>query len=111
MLRRFLSPSLSLALAATALLGPCAECKPRPAPEHSCHQQPAPQKQCPDRNEILRNYPLTERVVVVPVLPVVPLALPAPPVAIERRGWPTESLTPLADGPPDLFLRNAAILV
>jgi hypothetical protein len=111
MLRKLPILPLSLALAATLLLGPCSECKPRPAPEHSCHQQPAPQKQCPDRNEILRNYPLTERVVVVPALPVVPLALPAPPVAAEHPGWRAENLTPLADGPPDLFLRNAAILV
>lgn len=111
MLRKLLTLPLSLALAATALLGPCAECKPVPAPEHSCHPQPAPEKQCPDRNEILRNYPLTGRVVVVVALPVAPLELPPAPLAEERPGWRIENLTPLADGPPDLFLRNAAILV
>ncbi len=112
MLRKILTLPLSLAMAATVLLGPCSECKPRPVSKHSCsHSQPAPQKQCPDRNEILRNYPLTERVVVVVALPVMPFEPPVLPVAAEQPGCRVENITPLADGPPDLFLRNSAILI
>jgi hypothetical protein len=83
-------------------------------PDHSCcdpASQPAPAKQCPDRNEILRNFDKPQTVDATVVLVALETALQPAEVAPVRTVAMTESDLPRIDGPPDLFLRNSAILI
>jgi hypothetical protein len=123
MFRKILSLPLMLALAAAVLLGPCSECEPPQRAEHSCCD-PAPdegsscprpdrtdQKQCPDRHEILRNYARSE----APLLELALEPLGAAPQFAWSRAAQTVSrldvIAPRSEGPPDLYLRNGAILI
>jgi hypothetical protein len=114
MLRKLFSLVLPVALAAVVLLGACPECQPREMTDHSCcdpASQTAPAKQCPDRNEILRHYDNPPSAA-APVLFVALAMLPQPiEVAPVRAVAMATGDLPRIDGPPDLFLRNAAILI
>ena len=113
MIRKLFSLVLPVALTAVVLLGACPECQPSEMPDHSCcdpASQPAPAKHCPDRNEILRNFDKPQvtdaSVSFVAVGPAPDLeSSPAATLA------PAIEVLPHSDGPPDLFLRNSAILI
>ena len=113
MLRKTLRVGLSLVLACTVLIGACPECQPREVSPHSCCDPDpgsASASQCPDRNEILRNFEKPQ----VPDVTVSLVALgPAPVASVAPVAALASALeiAPCAEGPPDLFLRNAAILI
>jgi hypothetical protein len=123
MLRKLLSLPMVMALAAAVLLGPCSECQPPQRTQHSCcdpvpeegascpRPQPADHKQCPDRHEILRNYAKSEAPsVLVELAPVEVVSLSVDPAAQPLCNL-AKKVAPRSEGPPDLFLRNAAILI
>lgn len=123
--RELLHVSLAFAMGAAMLLGQCAECRPAvtagtahdccdpvPSEDGPCNWPDGSSTPCPDRNEVLKVYKVSDSA---------PVIAPAPafcgpagdraagPGPREGSAWAPAPVP--ADSPPELFLRNSVLRI